>query len=642
MSGGLLRDPVDRAEVWLIRLPMRWPLMIGPITYQTRDYVVLRLTTKQGAQGAAVGYTRGIPLLEAVGVLLSDLSALEGDPHEVQQRLRMRFATGWGALVRAASLIDIALWDIRARSASKPLAATLGDCRNEVDLMVVAGYFADRRDRVEVLDEIEQFVSDGFTTIKLIVSGGDARADLDYVAQVQQRVGAGVDVAIDLHGAYLTAASAREYVRAMSDSGVRFLEDPLPSIEVDELAALIRSTDLPIAAGEDLIASSSYRSLVRIGVRALRVDTSATGGYTGVQEGLAAAQQANVDVFPHVWPYLHAPLAAASPLVRAVEVIPDYVKADPIMAYMTEPLPIRDGKWVLSSTPGLHLPLDWARLTATADDYRLFSADSPFASPARPVRARQPSMLITGAASGLGAALAALWVSRGGLAIMVDRDEAQLLEAVGTLQSTSPSGTCAGLIADVGDHAAVTAAAKRASDLVDGRLDCLVNCAGIARPAAAAEVELERWAELVDIHLTGTMRVCQSCYPLLKANGSASIVNISSVAATLGMPGRSSYAAAKAGVEGLTRTLAVEWAPDGIRVNAVAPGYIDSHMTAGLVAEGHLRLEPILARTPLHRLVAPSEIAAAVLFLASPDAAYITGQVLRVDGGMTVEGDWYS
>lgn len=642
MSADTMPVPIDRAEVWSVRLPMRWQLNIGPITYPTRDYVVLRLTNSDGVQGVAVGYSRATPLVEATGAILGDLSALQGEPDEVQHRLRMRFATGWGALVRAASLIDIALWDIKAKSLGVPLTSLLGEEPSDVNLMVVAGYFADKRDRGEVLDEIAHFVSDGFTTIKLIVSGTDANSDLEYVRQVQERVGPNIDVAIDLHGAYLTADSAESYVRAMAGSGIRFLEDPLPSIEMDELAQLIRTTNLPIAAGEDLVTSSSYRSLVQMGVRVLRVDTTATGGYSGVLEALSAAQSAKVDVFPHVWPYLHAPLAAASRLVRAVEVIPDYVQADPLMAYMTEPLPVQGSRWIVSQSPGLYLPLDWQRLVASADNYRVFPAESnTFRSPRKGGPSR-PSMLITGAASGLGAALASLWVSRGGIAVMVDRDEQQLLEVVSALDSTAESGACEGILADVADSAAVRAAVDQASRIIDGRLDCLVNCAGIARPAAAANVPMERWAELVDVHLTGTMRVCQACHPLLKANGSAAIVNISSVAAVLGMPGRSSYAAAKAGVEGLTRTLAVEWAPDGIRVNAVAPGYIDSHMTAGLVAAGHLRLEPILARTPLHRLVSPTEIAAAVMYLVSAEAAYITGQVLRVDGGMTIEGDWYS
>ena len=128
----------------------------------------------------------------------------------------------------------------------------------------------------------------------------------------------------------------------------------------------------------------------------------------------------------------------------------------------------------------------------------------------------------------------------------------------------------------------------------------------------------------------------------MDAAGGGSIVNVSSVDSEVGMPKRASYNAAKAGIDGLTRSLAVEWVGDNIRVNAIAPGYVRTAFTDRLIAQGNLNVAPIEARTPMHRLGEPAEIAASIAFLASDDASYVTGHSLVVDGGMTVDGNWYS
>lgn len=174
----------------------------------------------------------------------------------------------------------------------------------------------------------------------------------------------------------------------------------------------------------------------------------------------------------------------------------------------------------------------------------------------------------------------------------------------------------------------------------EDRLDGLTNGAGVIVPAPSAEASDEDFERVVNVHVFGALRACRAAYPLLKKS-KGSIVNISSVAVVLGMPKRASYCTAKSGIEGLTRALAVEWAPDGIRVNAVAPGYTKTNMTGNLIQQGKLNVELIEARTPLRRFAEPSEIASAISFLLSDDASYITGHSLVVDGGMTVDGNWY-
>lgn len=248
----------------------------------------------------------------------------------------------------------------------------------------------------------------------------------------------------------------------------------------------------------------------------------------------------------------------------------------------------------------------------------------------------RPLAVISGGASGIGLDAARHWVDGGGEVAILDLRQAAVGGAVAALGAAA-----SGYAVDVRDAGAVTDAVACAAAANDDRIDAVVNCAGIARPAPSSLVSDADWMVMIDIHLNGTMRVCRAAHPFLLQSDRAAIVNVSSVAAIVGMPGRTSYGAAKAGIEGLTRTLAVEWAADGIRVNAVAPGYVKSAMTEGLLASGDLDLAPIIGRTPLRRLADPGEITACIAFLASPAASFVTGHILTADGGLTIDGDWY-
>ncbi|MGG6382527.1 SDR family NAD(P)-dependent oxidoreductase [Paenarthrobacter sp. NEAU-H11] len=243
---------------------------------------------------------------------------------------------------------------------------------------------------------------------------------------------------------------------------------------------------------------------------------------------------------------------------------------------------------------------------------------------------------VTGGASGIGFAFARRWLAGGGRVVLMDYRQDALNEAVDSLDEQYARG----IVVDVTNNDSVLAGYESIRN-TEGRLDAVVNSAGIARPAPAARITDEDWTALLEIHLTGTMRSCRAAYPLLLESGRAAIVNLSSGAAVSGQPGRISYTTAKAGIEGLTRTLAVEWAPDGIRTNAIAPGYVRTALTESLIAAGRLNPDPIIKRTPLARFAEPAEIAEAIYFMASPAASYITGHSLMIDGGLTIDGNWY-
>jgi NAD(P)-dependent dehydrogenase (short-subunit alcohol dehydrogenase family) len=170
-----------------------------------------------------------------------------------------------------------------------------------------------------------------------------------------------------------------------------------------------------------------------------------------------------------------------------------------------------------------------------------------------------------------------------------------------------------------------------------GRIDVLVNNAGNFRQAPSATYTDEDWKYVTGVHLDGAFRCSRAAYSYLKASPQAAIVSISSVMARIGLPKRLSYVVSKAGIEALTRVLAVEWALDGIRVNAVAPGFTHTRSHDDLLGKGLTTNEKLLDAIPIKRLANPMEIGNVVYFLASSAASYITGQTVIVDGGASID-----
>jgi len=241
------------------------------------------------------------------------------------------------------------------------------------------------------------------------------------------------------------------------------------------------------------------------------------------------------------------------------------------------------------------------------------------------------AFLVTGAARGIGEAVARLLAAEGAAIAAADLDSAGLAALEADLSARGTRIVTASF--DTRDSIATDAFVAKAVETL-GRLDGAVPCAGIARAARAEEMSDATFADVLGINLTGVFYSCRAVGRVLLAQGSGAIVNLASITAKGGQPGRANYAASKWGLAGLTKSLAVEWGHRGVRVNAVAPNGVDTPMIRDGIPPPFLD-GVMLDRTPLGRLATPAEVAGVIAFLLSSEAAYINGAVLEVDGGLT-------
>jgi 3-oxoacyl-[acyl-carrier protein] reductase len=235
--------------------------------------------------------------------------------------------------------------------------------------------------------------------------------------------------------------------------------------------------------------------------------------------------------------------------------------------------------------------------------------------------------LVTGASRGIGLAIARAFAAEGALVVLAARDTAKLQDAVSQIQAAG--GRAEVLALDVANRASVEAGVA-AILAAHGRIDHLVNNAGVTRDNLLLRMKDAEWQQVIDTNLTGAFLCTQAVLkPMLKQKAGR-IVTITSVVGLGGNAGQANYAASKAGLVGFTKSVAREVASRGITANAIAPGFIETDMTAAMTDKAR---EAVLGAIPLGRVGRPEDVAGAALFLVSDAAAYVTGQVLAVDGG---------
>ncbi|QYJ16595.1 Dihydroanticapsin 7-dehydrogenase [Rubrobacter xylanophilus DSM 9941] len=245
---------------------------------------------------------------------------------------------------------------------------------------------------------------------------------------------------------------------------------------------------------------------------------------------------------------------------------------------------------------------------------------------------------ITGAASGQGRASAKLFASEGAKVVVADIDEDGARRAVEEINGAG--GEAIAVKVDVSREPEVEAMIERTVKEY-GRLDVLFNNAGVGysasgrmKMASVVETPEKDWDAILAINLKGVAMGCKHAIPVMEEQGGGTIINNASINALVGLPGADAYTAAKGGVVALSRVLAVEWGPRGIRVNCICPGGVDTPMIAPVISDERV-MQSMKQNTPLGRLARPEEIASVALFLASEEASYLNGAIIPVDGGWT-------
>jgi NAD(P)-dependent dehydrogenase (short-subunit alcohol dehydrogenase family) len=253
----------------------------------------------------------------------------------------------------------------------------------------------------------------------------------------------------------------------------------------------------------------------------------------------------------------------------------------------------------------------------------------------KPTPLAHQTALITGAGAGIGLAIAQAFCRAGASVILMDLDAAGAEHAAAQLRAEGADARAIqGSVACSDDVERVFAAVDGAF----GLLDILVNNAGVAANMPTLELSDEAWDNAIAVNLRGAFLCARAAGKRMVAQGHGVIINTASIYGVVAAPNRLAYCASKSALCMMTKALALEWGPAGVRVNAVAPGYVRTALVERLVEEGKLDLAKLAARTPLGRLAEAEEIADAALMLCTPNARFITGQILGVDGGWTANG----
>ena len=244
-------------------------------------------------------------------------------------------------------------------------------------------------------------------------------------------------------------------------------------------------------------------------------------------------------------------------------------------------------------------------------------------------------VMITGAGAGIGLAVARHMANAGARIMLVDVDPQAVAAAKSDLQGLGVS------VAAVAASVASEAEVGRAFDAIEaayGGIDILINNAGVTGNCPAVDLDLATWERVIGVNQTGTFLCARAAGIRMRKQQSGIIINLSSIYGLVAAPNRLAYSATKAAVIMMTKALAVEWAADNVRVNCVAPGYVETPGTAALANEGTIDLEALRRRTPQKRLAAPDDVARAILALCDDGLSHVTGQVLAVDGGWSAYG----
>lgn len=358
-------------DAWTVRLPLRHPVGFGAVQFTDRDYCVVRLTDADGLIGVAYSLARGAPLTAAVSALAPRV--LGADPMQTERLwwdvYEAMVTQGQRATpMRALSLIDIAMWDLKARRCELPLSLLLGGHRDRVPVSIGGAYFREARTREEIAAELAGYLSRGFTHVKAPAGGLSPDAEEDWVAFLRGCLGK-VELAIDAHWSWRDGLAAKRVMERLDQFSLSWVEDPLPAEAVDAVAELRTRIRTPIAVGDEQSGRWFYQQLHAARAADIwRVDVTTVGGFTEFRRVAALASIAVCPISTHIYPELHIHCAASDPVVMGVEYVDPEADIDLSYKFIDVPAQPKAGMLDVPAAHGLGITLNWDLINSQAAD----------------------------------------------------------------------------------------------------------------------------------------------------------------------------------------------------------------------------------------------------------------------------------
>jgi L-alanine-DL-glutamate epimerase-like enolase superfamily enzyme len=366
------RMPIDRIEAWTVDEPLTHPVEFGNMRFASRDYTVVRITTSDGADGIAYGLARGAPVARVIASLAGSVIGREPEASTaIWDELYARTITSGqrGVALRAISLVDIALWDLRGKRAGSPVHGLLGRRSDTVAAHVGGGYYRERRTLDDVAQELRGYVDAGFDLIKIPAGGRAPREEETWVASAREAVGPDVSLAIDTHWTWSDVRSARRVLERLDDLRLDWVEDPLWPEALSAAAELRSQIRSPIAIGDELSGRWAYQQMLQPRASDIwRLDVTTVGGFTEARRILGLASAFGIPISPHIYVELHVHLAASDAAVISVEYVTPGSEIDLSHRFLGATLtPVR-GRLAVPTAPGLGIDLDIERIRSSATE----------------------------------------------------------------------------------------------------------------------------------------------------------------------------------------------------------------------------------------------------------------------------------
>lgn len=358
-------DTIEQVTARQIVVPLHKTVWLGGYTVSQREYCLIELETKSGAKGHALAFTRGADL---AGIAIRQLSpVLLRQSVESPERLweqmyqAVRLNGRQGALMRAISLLDIAVWDVLAKRAYMPLHRLLGGYRDTVPVMMAGGYYGERKGIPELCEEFQQYVEQGFKRLKLVVGGASMEEDLARFIAVRNSVPKEIELGVDANGAWNDPKAVRRWIEKADKetNGLSFVEEPLPPEQKPDLARLREAVTVPLAVGEFLAGRWTFREYMEAGcIDYVRADATLCGGISEWRKIAALASAWNIPLMPHYFASIHLHPALALPGCRSIEVVSAEGRNSSFHLLAGRSYEQKQGEAHPLNAPGLGLSLD--------------------------------------------------------------------------------------------------------------------------------------------------------------------------------------------------------------------------------------------------------------------------------------------